>query len=66
MGRRTCGSSDLRDASGALTGSDNTEWKLDKIMKGAYILLHDSPARCDDYFDITGSKTSVLQFCSTR
>ena len=61
------GSCSLHVVHGAFkTGSDATEWKLDKIMKGAYILLHDSPARRDDYFDITGSKTYALQFCSTR
>ena len=35
------------------------------VLKGAYKVLHDSPARRDDYHSITGSSTYPLQFCGT-
>ena len=33
------------------------------VLKGADKVLHDSPARRDDYRSITGSSTYPLQFC---
>ena len=30
------------------------------------MLLHDTPARRDDYFNLTGSSEYPLQFCGTR
>ena len=35
------------------------------VLKGAYKVLHDSPARHDDYHSITGASTYPLQFCDT-
>ena len=48
------------------TGSEATDWKSDKVLNGAYKVLHDSPARRDDYHSISGSSTYPLQFCGTR
>ena len=48
------------------TGSESTPWDLHKIMKGAYYLLHDSPARRDDYFKLTGCEEYPFNFCGTR
>ena len=47
------------------TGSEATNWKLDKVLKGAYKVIHDSSARRDDHHSITGSSTYPLQFCGT-
>ena len=41
-------------------------WDLKIVLKGCYILLHDWPARREDYFPITGSTVYPLAFCSTR
>jgi hypothetical protein len=48
------------------TGSEKSSWDLHKILKGAFTLLHDSPARRDDYYNLTGSDEYPLQFCGTR
>ena len=61
------GSCSLHIIHGAFkTGSEATNWKLDKVLKGVYKMIHDSTARCDDYHSITGSSTYPLQFCGTR
>ena len=39
------------------TGAESTNWALKKALKGAFTLLHDSPARRDDYVSPTGSNT---------
>ena len=48
------------------TGSEKSSWDLHKILKGAFKLLHDSPVRRKDYFNLTGSDKYPLQFCGTR
>ena len=48
------------------TGSEKSSWDLHKILKGAFKLLHDSPARQEDYFNLAGSDKYPLQFCVTR
>ena len=48
------------------TGSEKSSWDLHKILKGVFKLLHDSPARREDYFNLTGSDEYPLQFCGTR
>ena len=48
------------------TSSESSGWNLRKILKGAFALLHDTPARRDDYFNLTGSSEYPLQFCGTR
>ena len=61
------GSCNLHVIHGAFkTGSESTGWNLHKILKGAFMLLHDTPARRDDYFNLTGSSEYPLQFCGTR
>ena len=47
------------------TGSGKSSWELHKILKGALKLLHDSLARGEDYFKLTGSDQYPLQFCGT-
>ena len=41
------------------TGAESTYWKIKKILKAAFQILHDSPARHEDYKSITGCTTSV-------
>ena len=48
------------------TGSGKSSWDIHKILKGAFKLLHDSPARWEDYFNLTGSEKYPLQFCGAR
>ena len=31
------------------TGAETTDWSIKKILRGAYIVLHDSPTRREDY-----------------
>ena len=46
-------------------GAEATEWKIKKILTGAYYILHASPARRGDYQEVTGSNKFLLNFCST-
>ena len=48
------------------TGETSTQWGLKKVLKAAYYILHDSPARRDDYNSISGSTVYPLNFCATR
>ena len=60
----TCG---LHTIHGAFrNGAQKSDWNIKKVLKGSYILLHDSPARRDDYQSVTGSEKFPLQFCVTR
>ena len=47
-------------------GETSTQWGLKKVLKAAYYILHDSPARRDDYNSISGSTVYPLNFCATR
>ena len=61
------GSCNLHVILGAFkTGSESSNWNLHKILKGFFTLLHDIPARRNDYFSMTGSSEYLLQFCETR
>ena len=61
------GSCGLHVIHGSLgTGVDDSQWGLKKLIKGAYQLRHDIPARRDDYESITGSSTYSFNFCSSR
>ena len=61
------GSCGLHTVHGAFrTGAEATDWSIKKILRGAYIVLHDSPARREDYQEITGSDTFPLNFCAAR
>ena len=60
----SCG---LHLINGALrAGVDATEWNIEKILTGTYYVLHDSPARKEDYHKVTGSNKFPLNFCSTQ
>ena len=43
-----------------------SEWKSKKTLKGAFQVLHDTPARREDYVDITVSIVYPLFYCPTR
>ena len=52
------GSCGLHTVHGAFhTGAEAIDWSIKKILRGAYIVFHDSPARREDYQEITGSDT---------
>ena len=48
------------------TGVTKSGWNLKKLLKGAHRILHDTPARREDYFNITGSTKYPLPFVATR
>ena len=48
------------------TGEQSTDWKLKKVLRALHQILHDSPARRNDYADVTGSSRFPLPFCGTR
>ena len=48
------------------TGAEATDWSIKKILRGGYIVLHDTPARREDYQEINGSDTFPLDFCATQ
>ena len=55
---RTCG---LHTLHGSFkTGIEKSEWEMKSLMKASFNLLHDSPARWDDYESVTKS----YNFCS--
>ncbi|XP_051985326.1 uncharacterized protein LOC127645689 [Xyrauchen texanus] len=62
------GSCGLHIAHGAfLRGVEGTDWKVGSILQSMHQLLSDSPARREDYFNITGSGSPTpLKFCRTR
>ena len=47
-------------------GIEKSEWKMKYLMKVSFNILHDSPARLDDYESVTKSSTFVLLFCAVR
>ena len=47
-------------------GKKKSGWSLKKLLKGAYYVLHNSPARREDCESITGFNSYPLSFCSTR
>ena len=44
------------------TGTSNTEWVIDKILKSMFWILCDSPARRDDYLSESGTDVLPLRF----
>ena len=40
--------------------------KIKETLKGGFQLLHDSPARREDYENVSGSTKYPLYYCSTR
>ena len=58
------GSCGLRKIHGALkTGFGKSAWKLKKILKGAYYVFRDSPAKREDCTTKTGSTQFPQYFC---
>ena len=45
---------------------EKTSWNMKGIIKGSFVLLHDTPARRADYITITSSELFPLFFCATR
>ena len=61
------GSCSLHVVHGAFTtGARATEWTLDQLLRSVWYLFHDSPARREDFMEVTGSSLFPLNFCSTR
>ena len=48
------------------TGAEKSGWKLKNLLKGAYYILHNSPAGRETYESTTGSPVYRLKFCSTQ
>ena len=48
------------------SGSDDSGWGLKNILKHGFVILHDTPARRDDYTAVTGCQKFPLPFCATR
>ena len=48
------------------TGMEPTNWNFKKTLRGAFYILHDSPARREDYESVTGCSKYPLNFCATR
>ena len=44
------------------TGAENSKWNIKEPLKGVFQLLHDSPARWEDYESVTGSSKYLLYF----
>ena len=61
------GSCSLHIIHGVLcTGEIKSEWDLKHIVKEAYQILHNSPARSEDYECVAGSKIYPFHVCSTE
>ena len=48
------------------TGAGSTGWGMKKILKGAYPIFHDSPARREDFLAVTNANQFPQSFCTTR
>ena len=48
------------------TGAEKPGWNLKTLLKGSFKILHDTPARREDYETVTGSSKYPLFFCATR
>ena len=48
------------------TGAEKTGWNLKALLKGSFQILHDTPARREDYEKVTGSNKYPILFCATR
>lgn len=45
---------------------EKTSWDMKGIMKGSFVILHDTPVRRDDFIFVTMSRKFPLFFCATR
>ena len=48
------------------TGAESTGWGMKKILKGAYQMFHDSPARREDFLTVTNTNQFPQSFYATR
>ncbi|XP_047140612.1 uncharacterized protein LOC124815840 [Hydra vulgaris] len=61
------GSCSLHVIHGAFkTAIESTAWNIKETLKGCWQILHDSPARRQDYETVTGATKYLLFFCRTR
>ena len=61
------GSCNLHTVHGCFAdGVKASGWNLKKLLKGCYHLFHDTAARREDYFTLTGSDKFPFQFIVTR
>ena len=57
------GSCSMHMVDGAFkTGAENSEWGLKKFLKGAYTILHDTPACRKGYESVTEFQQIILSF----
>ena len=47
------------------TGAEKTGWNVKVLLKGSFQILHDTPARREDYEKVAGSNKHPLFFCAT-
>ena len=60
------GSCSLHIIHGAFkTGAESAGWNMKAILKGAFTILSDTPARREDYISVTGEEMFPLFFCAT-
>ena len=48
------------------SGAEATDWNIKKTLRGSFQILHDSPARREDYESVTGCNQYPLFYCATR
>ena len=48
------------------TGSMASSWNLKEILKAEWQIIHDTPARREDFMSVTSSRVFTLPFCATR
>ena len=61
------GSCSLHTVHGALkTAVESTFWKVKQTLKGIWQILHESPARREDFESVTETNKCLFFFCSTR
>lgn len=48
------------------TGENKTDQVDKKLLKALNYILHDTPARCADYTDVTRTQQFPLPFCGIR
>ena len=60
----TCGLDILQES--FKTGIEKSEWEMKSLMKASFSILHDSPARRNDYESVAKSSKFHLLFCAVR
>ena len=61
------GSCSLHTIHGSLkTAVESTSWNIKATIKGMWQILHESPARRENFESVTGTNKYPLFFCTTR